>query len=417
MKISHVAENLIGSEIIKIAGQVNAQKAAGAEIANLTIGDLNSEIYPIPELLKEEIKKAYDHNLTNYPPAPGLLSLRTAIADDLLNRWNQEYAVDEILVSAGSRPLIYGVYKAIVDPGEKVIYPVPSWNNNHYAYLSSADAIEIPTTAEHNFLPTAEELQPHVENAVLLALCSPLNPTGTLFTREQLSEICELVIAENKRRGPDEKPLYILYDQIYALLTFGPEHFNPVMLYPELRDYTIMIDGTSKCFAATGVRVGWSFGPKHVISKMTELLGHVGAWAPKPEQHAVGVLLNHPDEVNLYLHHYKNRLNNSLQYLHQAVQQLKNEDLKVDSIEPMGALYLTIKLDYIGQTTAEGDMIKNSTALVSYLIDKAGVALVPFSAFGTGPEAPWFRASVGAVSLEELQAMVPRLRNALTQLS
>ncbi len=417
MNISHIAEKLIRSEIIKIAGQVNAQKAAGAEITNLTIGDLNSEIYPIPELLKEEIKKAYDHNLTNYPPAPGLLSLRTAIADDLLSRWNQEYAVDEILVSAGSRPLIYGVYKAIVDPGEKVIYPVPSWNNNHYAYLSSADAIEIPTTAEHNFLPTAEELQPHVENAVLLALCSPLNPTGTLFTREQLSEICELVIAENKRRGPDEKPLYILYDQIYALLTFGPEHFNPVMLYPELRDYTIMIDGTSKCFAATGVRVGWSFGPKHVISKMTELLGHVGAWAPKPEQHAVGVLLNHPDEVNLYLGHYKSRLNNSLRYLHQAVQQLKNEGLKVDSIEPMGALYLTIKLDYIGQTTAEGDTIKNSTALVSYLIDKAGVALVPFSAFGTGPEAPWFRASVGAVSLEELQAMVPRLRNALTQLS
>ncbi len=417
MKISHIAEKLIGSEIIKIAGQVNAQKAAGAEITNLTIGDLNSEIYPIPELLKEEIKKAYDHNLTNYPPAPGLLSLRTAIADDLLSRWNQEYAVDEILVSAGSRPLIYGVYKAIVDPGEKVIYPVPSWNNNHYAYLSSADAIEIPTTAEHNFLPTAEELQPLVENAVLLALCSPLNPTGTLFTREQLREICELVIAENKRRGPDEKPLYILYDQIYALLTFGPEHFNPVILYPELRDYTIMIDGTSKCFAATGVRVGWSFGPKHVISKMTELLGHVGAWAPKPEQHAVGVLLNHPDEVNLYLGHYKSRLNNSLRYLHQAVQQLKNEGLKVDSIEPMGALYLTIKLDYIGQTTAEGDTIKNSTALVSYLIDKAGVALVPFSAFGTGPEAPWFRASVGAVSLEELQAMVPRLRNALTQLS
>ena len=96
---------------------------------------------------------------------------------------------------------------------------------------------------------------------------------------------------------------------------------------------------------------------------------------------------------------------------------VKNEGFKVDSIEPMGALYLTIKLNYIGHTTVEGDTINNSTALVSYLIDKAGVALVPFSAFGTGPDAPWFRASVGAVSLEELQAMVPRLRNALTQLS
>ena len=108
-----------------------------------------------------------------------------------------------------------------------------------------------------------------------------------MFTKEQLSEICEIVLEENKKRGAGEKPLYIMYDQIYAMLTFGEEHFNPVSLFPELRDYTIFVDGTSKCFAATGVRVGWGFGPTEVIDKMKALLTHVGAWAPKPEQEAV----------------------------------------------------------------------------------------------------------------------------------
>lgn len=277
MKISKLAQNLIGSEIIKIGNQVNDLKAQGAEIANLTIGDLNSNIYPIPAELKEEIQKAYQNNLTNYPPANGLLSLRKSIAKDLKNRWNLDYSADEILVAGGSRPLIYATFKTIVDDGDKVVYPIPSWNNNHYAYLTHAEKVEVETSQSNNFLPTAEELKPYLKGAVLLALCSPLNPTGTMFTKEQLSEICELVLEENKSRGENEKPLYLMYDQIYAMLTFDEEHFNPVSLFPELKDYVIFVDGTSKCFAATGVRVGWSFGPREIIDKMKSLLTHVGA--------------------------------------------------------------------------------------------------------------------------------------------
>jgi len=415
--VSKLAQNLIGSEIIKIGNQVNELKAQGAEIANLTIGDLDSNIYPIPAGLKQNIQKAYADNLTNYPPANGLLSLRKAVAKDIKSRWNLDYSPDDILVSGGSRPLIYATFKTIVDEGDKVVYAVPSWNNNHYAYLTSANAVELEVSPKDNFLPTADVITPHLEGAVLLALCSPLNPTGTMFTKEQLSEICEAVIAENKKRGEGEKPLYLMYDQIYAMLTFGDsEHFNPVSLYPELRDYTIYIDGTSKCFAATGVRVGWSFGPTKVIDRMKALLTHVGAWAPKPEQQAVAEFLDNTPAVNEFVNDFKGKIAHSLEVLHAGIQEMKSKNFAVDSIKPMGALYLTIKLDYVGKTTEDGKVLKDSTDLVFYLIEKAGVALVPFSAFGNSREMPWFRASVGACSVEDLQKMFPKLEAALAKL-
>ena len=416
MKVSKLAANLIGSEIVKIGNEVNDLKAKGEQIANLTIGDLNSNIYPIPAQLKEEIQKAYQNNLTNYPPANGMLALRNVVSQDLKTRWNLDYSAEDILISAGSRPLIYATFKTIVDEGDKVVYPVPSWNNNHYAYMTSADTVEVQTKPENNFLPTAEELRPHLSGAVLLALCSPLNPTGTMFTKEQLSEICQLVIEENNKRSVDEKPLYLMYDQIYSNLTFDAKHVDPVSLFPEMKDYVVYIDGISKCLAATGVRVGWGFGPSHIIDKMKALLTHVGAWAPKPEQEATAKYYEDIDSVNAFVDSFKNELKVSLEVLHNGIQNLKNNGFSVDSVEPMGALYLTIKLDYIGKTKPDGKIIESSSDLVFYLIQEAGVALVPFSAFGCPKTDPWFRASVGGLSVEEIGQLFPRLEESLSKL-
>ncbi len=416
MKISKLASNLIGSEIVKIGNEVNDLKSKGAEIANLTIGDLNSNLYPIPELLKDGIKKAYQNNLTNYPPANGLLSLRKAVSEDLKRRWNLDYSPNDILITAGSRPLIYAVYKTIVDEGDKVIYPIPSWNNNHYAYLTSANAVEVKASQENNFLPTADDLRPHLKDAVLVCLCSPLNPTGTMFTKEQLAEICKMILEENAKRGENEKSLYLMYDQIYSNLTFDAEHVDPVSLFQEMRKYTIYIDGISKCLAATGVRVGWGFGPAHVIDKMKALLTHVGAWAPKPEQEATAEFLSNSENVNLYVEDFKHKLEASLKVLHEGIQDLKSKGLSVESIQPMGALYLTIKLDYIGKIKPDGNRIETSSDLVFYLINEGGVAFVPFSAFGDEKTEPWFRASVGGLSLDEIKIMLPKLEKALHNL-
>ena len=417
MSVSVLAQNLHGSEIIKIAGEINELKRQGQSIANLTIGDFDSAIYPIPDPLKQAIIDAYGDNQTNYPAADGMLGLRESVSSFLKSRYDLNYAPNEILISGGSRPLIYSIYRALVDPGDKVVFPVPSWNNNHYCDLTDSEAVIIQTTAEHNFMPTAAEIAPHIKGAALLALCSPLNPTGTMFSKKDLEEICDLVIAENKTRKAAEKPLYILYDQIYSQLTFGQhQHFDPVTLRPELKDVVIFVDGASKCFASTGVRVGWGFGPAHVISHMKAIVGHMGAWSPKPEQIAMSKFLRQDIEVNTYLAKLKTNLQASLTALYKGFKQLKSEGFNVDAVEPMGAIYLTVKVDCAGKATPDGSVLITSTDINSYLIKEAGVAFVPFSAFGTGEDMNWFRASVGASTLQDIEQIIPRVREALGKL-
>src|SRR5690606_7201993 len=325
--------------------------------------------YPIPQELKQYIVDAYAENQTNYPPADGVMALRESVSRFLKDRMRLDYAAkNEILISGGSRPLIYGTFLSIVDPGDKVIFPIPSWNNNHYAHLLSADAIALPVSAENNFLPTAADLAPYVKGATLIAVCSPLNPTGTMFSESALKEICQLIVDENKSRKEGEKPLYLMYDQMYAHLTYGAhEHVNPVSLMPEMRDYTIFIDGSSKCFAATGVRVGWGFGPAEVMDKMKAIVGHMGAWAPKAEQVAMAKYLDQKAAVDNFLDAFKAKIKSSLDALYEGIISLKNEGFAVDAIEPMGALYLSLKIDYLGKTTPEGQLLQKSTDLNFYL--------------------------------------------------
>jgi aspartate aminotransferase len=417
MKVSALAQSLVGSEIIKIAGEVNEMKAKGIAIANLTIGDFDPNLFPIPKVLENNIVKAYAAHQTNYPPADGVLSLRESVSRFLNKRLGLVYdAKSEILISGGSRPLIYATYLALIDAGDTVIYPAPSWNNNHYVHLLGANGIAVPTSPENNFMPTGAELKPYLKGATLLALCSPLNPTGTMFSAEGLKEICELVLAENQQRGADEKPLYILYDQIYSQLTFGNhQHVDPVSLVPALRDYTIFIDGSSKCFAATGVRVGWGFGPATIISKMKAIVGHMGAWSPKAEQVATAYFIDDEQAVDGFLDTFKAKVKTSLDSLYAGLTKLKQEGLAIDAIEPMGAIYLTIKIDYVGKTTPNGEVLDTPTKLNFYLIKEANIALVPFSAFGT-EEMCWYRASVGACSAEEIESKIPALREALLSL-
>ncbi|WP_151088313.1 pyridoxal phosphate-dependent aminotransferase [Hymenobacter baengnokdamensis] len=418
MRISRLADQLSGSEIIRIGNAVSEQIRQGAAICNLTIGDFDPALFPIPAGLREGIMAAYQAGQTNYPPAAGTADLRQAAADFLKIRLGLSYSpADELLVAGGSRPLIYAAYLALVDPGDRVVFPVPSWNNNHYCHLSGAVQVAVPTQPEHDFMPTAAELAPQLKGATLLALCSPLNPTGTVFTKEVLEEICDLVLAENQRRGPDEKPLYILYDQIYWLLTFGQtQHFDPVSLRPALRDYVVYIDGISKCFAATGVRVGYSFGPKLIIEKMKSLLGHIGAWAPKAEQVATAAFLPETAAVDSYLTELKGGLQASLEAGYHGLKALREQGYPVDAIAPAGAIYLTAKIDALGRTTASGEVLASTKEITSYLLTEAQLAVVPFSAFGADASEPWFRLSVGAESRDSIQAALPRLQAALDKL-
>ena len=418
MRISRLADQMSGSEIIRIGNAVSEQIRQGATICNLTIGDFDPQLFPIPDGLREGVVAAYQAGQTNYPPAAGIADLRQAAAGFLQKHLGLSYSpAEELLVAGGSRPLIYTAYLALVDPGDRVVFPIPSWNNNHYCHLSGAEAVTVLTQPENDFMPTAAELAPQLRGATLLALCSPLNPTGTVFTKESLEEICDLVLAENQRRGPDEKPLYILYDQIYWLLTFGQtQHHDPVSLRPALRDYVVYIDGISKCFAATGVRVGYAFGPKVVIEKMKGLLGHVGAWAPKAEQVATANFLPQTQAVEEFVASFKTKLQATLDAAYHGLKQLAAQGYPVDAIAPAGAIYLTAKVDVLGRRTAAGEVLATTKEITAYLLTEAGLAVVPFSAFGAAATAPWFRLSVGAESQASVEAALPRLRAALDKL-
>ncbi|NDB54171.1 MAG: aminotransferase class I/II-fold pyridoxal phosphate-dependent enzyme, partial [Chitinophagaceae bacterium] len=154
-----------------------------------------------------------------------------------------------------------------------------------------------------------ESIRPHIKNASLLSLCSPQNPTGTTFRKEELEAICDLVLEENSRRGPNEKKLYVMYDQMYWHLTYGSiQHYDPVSLRPAMKEYTIFIDAISKVFAATGVRVGWSMAPAALIQKMKLILTHMGAWAPMAEQKALAGFLSNRVAIDNYLQHFKTLL-------------------------------------------------------------------------------------------------------------
>jgi aspartate aminotransferase len=417
LKLSILAETLIGSEIVKLGGEIREKIRKGEKIYNFTVGDFDPAIFPIPRELEDLIVDAYRKHFTNYPAAEGNLDLRESISAFLEDREALKYGTNEILVASGGRPLIYSLFRTLVDKGDKVIYAVPSWNNNHYTHLNQGEHVVIEATAENNFMPTAAALEPYIREAALICLCSPQNPTGTTISKKDLSAICELVLEENKRRGASEKKLYVLYDQMYWQLTYGKiTHYNPVSLYPAMRDYTIFVDAISKAFAATGVRVGWSFGPAEIISRMNAIMSHIGSWAPMAEQKATAIFLRQKEKIDAYLTTFRAAVSDRLQQIHDGFATLKKEGFDVDVLAPEAAIYLTIKIDLKGKKTADGAVLTDQMAVTSYLLNEAGLAVVPFSAFGASKNSPWYRLSVGTCKLEDIPEMIGKLREAMKKL-
>jgi len=414
--LSSLARGVVGSEILKIAGEIRALKAKGAAICNLTVGDFDPRQFPIPELLSEGTRRALADGQTNYPPSDGVMPLREAVTRFYERELGLKYPVDSVLIAAGARPLLYGTYRTLVDPGDLVVYPVPSWNNNHYTYLSGARAVEIPVSAASNFFPTPEQVAPHLATARLLLLNTPLNPCGTVMDKEPLEAICRLIVEENRRRQAlSARPLYLVFDQVYWMLTFGgAQHHTPVALLPEIAPYTIFLDAISKAFCATGLRVGWGVMPPAVRRRMVDILGHVGAWAPKAEQVAVATLLDDPAAIAAFQIPMKAALKQRLDALYAGFEEMRRDGLPVETIAPQGAIYLSARFDLFGRQF-RGRPITTNEEIRRLLLDEAGFGVVPFQAFGLKEETGWFRLSAGAVSLEDIREAMPRLRAVMTE--
>src|SRR5712692_8975846 len=407
--LSSLARGLVGSEILKIAREINALCDKGKQICNLTVGDFSPKQFRIPHKLEELIAEALAAGETNYPPSDGVKELRQAVVRFFHDAFGLTYPIESTLIAGGSRPLIYAAYASVVDPGDKVVYPTPSWNNNHYTYLVGGVPVELVVGPETNFLPTADQLRPLVRDARLLCINTPLNPTGTVMARDEVEAIGRLVVEENGRRvARGDRPLFLLWDQVYWMLTFGDNrHYAPPQLVPESARWTIFIDGISKAFSATGLRVGWTVAPPHVTARMRDILGHVGAWAPRAEQVAVAKFLSMRSEIETFHDAMIRDLRLRLDLLHDGFESMRRDGLPVHAFAPQGAIYLSVQFQLPGRTNEE---------IRKLLLDRAGFAVVPFQAFGLKKDSGWFRLSAGAVSPDEIREGLRRVRETLESL-
>jgi aspartate aminotransferase len=416
-RMASLADKLQPSTILKVAGEIRAMVAAGKDVCDLTVGDFDPRYFPIPGKLREATKAAIDAGATNYPPAAGIPMLRQSVQRFYARHLGLPYPVDSILIAAGARPLIYSLFRVVVEPGDSVSYPAPCWNYPFYAEILNASGDAVVCSPEDAFQPRPGALDAAIKKASLLIVNTPLNPAGTVTPRAAVLKLSEDLVRENEaREKAGRRPIYLMYDHIYWMLSFGVEHVTPVALLPEMAKYTIFIDGISKGFAATGLRVGWAVGPTDVIGKMNTMLMHMGGWAPKPEQTASAVMLDDDDAITKYHAVLKPALTRRLTALHQGFQKLKAEGHPVDSIEPTGAIYVSARVHPFGKKAANGTEIKTNEDVRRFLLEEAGLGVVPFQAFGVPGETGWMRLSVGSVSEAQIASGMARLGTALAGL-
>lgn len=397
--LSRLARGMIGSEVLRIAAEVRAAIASGREVINFTVGDFDPREFPLPDGLRDGVKAALDAGHSNYPPSNGVPELRKAVVEFLRREMGLAVPLESVVVAGGARPLIYATYRTLVDPGDVVVFPVPSWNNNHYAWLTGARPLPLAVSRAAGFHPTPDQVAAVLPEARLLALCSPLNPTGTAIDPGVLAAISRLVVEENRRReASGRRPVFLMFDQVYWATAFDRgAPVVPNLLVPEVAPWTVLIDAISKSLAATGLRVGWSIAHPAVTASMSDFLGHVGAWAPRAEQVATASFLADAEAFRAFRGTMAERLGARLRALHAGFERMRQAGLPVEAVEPEGTLYLSVRFALGGQ--AGGRELRTNEDARRLLLEEAGVAAVPFQAFGVLEEDGWFRFSVGAVSL------------------
>ena len=403
-RLSQMANFMERSRILSIATEVRMMIAEGQQVAPYTVGDFSPAHFEVPPRFIELMHEALDDGQTNYPPAAGLPELRSALADWMKHRFGLDVSANGIIVGSGARPVLYAAFRLFLEAGDGLAHGVPAWNNHYYVHLNDAVDIPLVGTVESRFLPTAAQLKERITETRVLVLNSPLNPTGTCFTSEELGAICDVILEENARRNG--KPVMLIYDQVYSTMTAsGIEHVHPVQVRPEMFEYTVTLDAISKSLTGTGLRLGWMALPPSLAAPVIALIGHMGAWPARPIQKAAagvysdfGLLENYFDGLDEKIAARMEILKTKLSKMHPMI----------EVVQPQGGIYLTVRFNLfekIGVTSNE--------EIRQWLLNEAGVAVVPFQAFGLEDESGWFRISIGAVGLDDIHASMKRLEAAL----
>lgn len=394
-ELSNRLNRLAPSQTLAMSQKSGEMKAQGIDVINMSVGEPD---FNTPDHIKEAAKKAVDENFSRYSPVPGYMDLRKAIVAKLKNENNLDYTTSEILVSSGAKQSVCNTVMALVNDGEEVIIPAPYWvSYPQMVKLAGGTPVIVNAGFEQNFKMTPEQLEAAITPKTrMLILCSPSNPTGSVYTKDELEALAEVI-----RRHDD---LFVLADEIYEHINYVGKH-ESIAQFPGMKERTIIVNGVSKAYAMTGWRIGFIAAPEWIVKGCNKLQGQYTSGPCSVSQKAAEAAYTTSQEC-------VETMRKAFERRRDLIVELAKDIPGLEVNCPQGAFYLFPKCSGFYGKSYEGKTINNSTDLAMFLLEEGHVATVGGDAFGD-PEC--FRMSY-ATSDDNIREAMRRIKETLAKL-
>jgi aspartate aminotransferase len=394
-QLSDCLKRLSPSATLAMSQKSNEMKANGIDVINMSVGEPD---FNTPDHIKEAAKKAIDDNFSRYSPVPGYVDLRKAIVEKLKNENHLEYGVTEISVSNGAKQCVCNAVLALVNPGEEVIIPAPYWvSYPEMVEIAGGKSVYIDTDLSTNFKITPEQLENAItEKTRMLILCSPSNPTGSVYSKDELEALAQVI--------KKHENLYVVSDEIYEHISYIGNH-ESIAQFPGMRERTIIINGVSKAYAMTGWRIGFLAAPEWIAKGCNKLQGQYTSGPCSVSQKAAEAAYTGNqqcvEDMRLVFERRRN-----------LIVKLAKDIPGLEVNVPEGAFYLFPKCSSFFGKEYGKYKISNSTDFAMYLLEEGHVATVSGDAFGA-PD--YFRMSY-ATDDKTITEALNRIKVALAKL-
>ena len=395
-QLSNRLQRLAPSATLAMSQKSSEMKAQGIDVINMSVGEPD---FNTPDHIKEAAKKAVDDNYSRYSPVPGYPELRKAIVEKLKKENGLDYSTAEILVSNGAKQSVCNTVMALVNPGEEVIIPAPYWvSYPQMVKLAGGEPVIVEATFEQNFKMTAEQLEKAITPKTrMLILCSPSNPTGSVYSKEELKALADVILRH--------EDLFVLADEIYEHINYVGRH-ESIAQFPGMKERSIIVNGVSKAYAMTGWRIGYIAAPEWIVKGCNKLQGQYTSGPCSVSQKAAEFAYTQSQEC-------VEQMRQAFERRRDLIVELAKNIPGLEVNVPEGAFYLFPKCSsFYGKHTATGAAIETSTDLAMYLLEEAHVATVGGDAFG---DPDCFRMSY-ATSDDNIREAMRRIKEALSKL-
>lgn len=394
-QLSNRLNRLAPSATLAMSQKSSEMKAQGIDVINMSVGEPD---FNTPDHIKEAAKKAIDENYSRYSPVPGYPDLRKAIVAKLKNENGLEYSVNEILVSNGAKQSVCNTVMALCNDGDEVIIPAPYWvSYPQMAKLAGAEPVIVNAGFEQNFKMTPEQLEAAITPKTrMLILCSPSNPTGSVYSQEELDSLAKVILSHDE--------LYVLADEIYEHINYVGKHAS-IAKAEGMRERTIIVNGVSKAYAMTGWRIGYIAAPEWIVKGCNKLQGQYTSGPCSVSQKAAEAAYT-MDQTCV------ETMRQAFQRRRDLIVELAKDIPGLEVNVPEGAFYLFPKCSSFYGKACGDKVINNSTDLAMFLLEEGHVATVGGDAFGD-PEC--FRMSY-ATSDDNIREAMKRIKETLAKL-